>query len=145
MNVNELKRQLQSLGISTSTPGLQGDERYEELSFRLESFNKQPTQQQIKKAEDTQHDEFVVPSLNQLSIGEIRSRLSALGESTSTPGITGEERRTMLMRRLINAVCMDNAESDIHEIASKTVAPEPVISPVSVYAFFVSTLRCLAS
>lgn len=37
--------------------------------------------------------------------GELRSRLTSLGESTSTPGATGEERRAVLMRRLIDAIC----------------------------------------
>jgi len=124
MNINELKKQLQNLGISTSTPGLNGDERFEELSFRLES-----SQDAVKAAGGTDTvdkikgaDSFVVPSLNQLTIGEIRSRLTALGESTATPGVTGEERRVALMRRLIDAVCINDEGTNISSIASTIVA-----------------------
>lgn len=127
MNVNEIKKQLQSLGISTSTPGLQGDERFEELSYRLEASRKQVEQR--NPTSQPKEEGFVVPSLSQLSIGEIRSRLSALGESTSTPGITGEERRNALMRRLINAVCMD--ENNINEITTHA-KEESIISEVLV-------------
>jgi hypothetical protein len=111
LNVNDLKRQLQNLGISTATPGLQGDDRYEELSHRLASSKKGDAKtdlafiSSIAKTESTASDPVAVPSLNNLSIGEIRSRLASLGENTNTPGITGEERRSVLMRRLIEAIC----------------------------------------
>ncbi len=39
VNIGQLKQQLQSLGISTNTPGLLGDERYEELRSRLDQAN----------------------------------------------------------------------------------------------------------
>ena len=117
MNINEIKKELQSLGLPTTTPGLQGDERFEELSYRLETAKKNTHfQEQVKSEVSQSENEFVVPSLNMLSIGEIRSRLNALGESTSTPGITGEERRTVLMNRLINSICMDNDSGHINEI-----------------------------
>lgn len=125
MNINELKKQLQALGVSTSTPGLQGDERFEELSFRLESSSKivsNGTNHNTSTDQVESSGTFVVPSLNQLSIGEIRSRLTALGESTSTPGVTGEERRIALMRRLIDAVCINDEETNISSIASTIVA-----------------------
>lgn len=86
-------------------------------------------------------DSFVVPSLHQLSIGEIRTRLSALGESTITPGVTGEERRTALMRRLIDAVCMSTEDSNISSIASTIVAetlkPTKVVEKVCVMLFVI--------
>jgi len=136
MNINDLKKQLQNLGVSTSTPGLVGEDRFEELSFRLESSQKvktgkeEPSTQSSTESSDT----FVVPSLSQLSIGEIRSRLTALGESTATPGVTGEERRTALMRRLIDAVCVNDEDSNIGSIASTIVAetlkPTPIPAKV---------------
>ncbi len=36
VNIGQLKKQLQNLGISTNTPGLLGDDRYEELRSRLD-------------------------------------------------------------------------------------------------------------
>ena len=118
-NINDLKKQLQKLGISTSTPGLQGDDRFEELSQRFESSRKLNSHSN-DSSEPAQpvNDSFVVPSLNQLSIGEIRSRLTALGENTNTPGVVGEERRNVLMRRLISALCVDDHETAIEEITS---------------------------
>lgn len=124
LNINELKRQLQTLGISTSTPGLQGDDRFEELSFRLEVAKKgQSGNTPPKTGTSLNAETFSVPSLNQLSIGEIRARLTALGESTNTPGATGEERRIVLMRKLIDAVCNDNSENILSDSAA-TKPPE---------------------
>lgn len=142
MNINELKKQLQNLGVSTSTPGLVGEERFEELSFRLDSSQKVNTGKAEKTVQGTAEssDAFVVPSLSQLSIGEIRSRLTALGESTATPGLTGEERRTALMRRLIDAVCVNDDDSNIGSIASTIVAetlkPTPVPVKVQEYILY---------
>lgn len=119
LNINEVKRQLQSLGVSTSTPGLQGDDRFEELCFRLEVAKKgQNGNTPPKTGTSLNAEAFSVPSLNQLSIGEIRARLTALGENTNTPGATGEERRIVLMRRLIDAVCNDNTENILGDSAA---------------------------
>lgn len=41
---------------------------------------------------------------NSLTLTELRERLSALGESSSTPGIAGEARRQILLSRFIDAV-----------------------------------------
>lgn len=123
MNINDVKRQLQSLSIPTSTPGLQGDDRFEELCFRLEMAKKNQIGADKPKAtliNNTDAESFAVPSLNQLSIGEIRARLTALGENTNTPGVTGEERRNALMRRLINAVCNDNSDSTLAGFTTAT-------------------------
>ena len=62
-----------------------------------------------KKKADTS---FEVPSLGDLSLSEIRSRLTSLGEGTSTPGLTGEERRAELMRRLVGAICGNGDTGD---------------------------------
>lgn len=133
MNVNDIKRELTSLGVSTSTPGLQGDDRYEELSFRLEQARKQLNDLGSKAEEQAKADGFSVPSLGQLSIGEIRSRLTALGESTATPGLTGEERRSALMKRLINAICVENPDGDISELTAKQpTETQPSVRPNSV-------------
>lgn len=149
MNINDLKKQLQNLGVSTSTPGLVGEDRFEELSFRLESSQKvktgkaEPSTQSSTESSDT----FVVPSLSQLSIGEIRSRLTALGESTATPGVTGEERRTALMRRLIDAVCVNDEDSNIGSIASTIVAetlkPTPIPAKVIMHILIARMMTLL--
>lgn len=41
-----------------------------------------------------------------------------LGENTNTPGITGEERRNVLMKRLIEAICGQEDESELNTILS---------------------------
>lgn len=131
LNINDVKRQLQSLEISTSTPGLQGDDRFEELCFRLEVAKKThggkvPPNPKVEN-DTAEAGGSAVPSLAQLSIGEIRARLTALGENTNTPGVTGEERRNALMRRLINAVCNENSENEI--VTTKVVEVKPEEKP----------------
>ena len=99
-NISELKRHLQSVGLPTSTPGLSGDDRFEELKHRWQLHLRNQQQNRditaaasVAASRDSDHcdgsgmvSSFEVPSLNHLSIGEIRSRLSSLGENTSTPG-----------------------------------------------------------
>lgn len=36
--------------------------------------------------------------------------MSALGESSATPGVTGEDRRKELLQRLMHAICGDSEE-----------------------------------
>ena len=110
VNIGQLKKQLQTLGISTNTPGLLGDDRYEELRSRLDEANAAVNQHGMSAPVSTNtlidtSSSFMMPSMNHLSIGEIRSRLTALGESTTTPNMTGDERRNELLKRLINSIC----------------------------------------
>jgi hypothetical protein len=117
MNISEIKEELQRLGISTSTPGLVGDERYEELKFRLEQVGRKANLSPGQKLEgrttasnSSQYDQF-----SQLTIGELRTRLTSLGISTSTPGVNGEERWSILMQRLMDAICVKSAQEDDEE------------------------------
>jgi hypothetical protein len=153
MNINEIKKQLSEWGVSSSTPGLNGDDRFEELKHRYEMRAQKVAQIDVlgghqgpQGAQDGAgagavgtNEAFAVPSLNNLSIGEIRSRLSALGENTNTPGVTGQERRSVLMQRLIEAIC-GAEEEDLDAISSTQpiqpaqshhdlVAPPPQVKP----------------
>ena len=100
-NLNYIKKKLQSYQLSTVTSGLNGDDRYEELKYRLESYEKQLEQLEQLNKNDSQRgssgsnsssrvddsnvegSSFQVPSLNSLSIGEVRARLAVLGMYTS--------------------------------------------------------------
>ena len=120
MNISDLKKELQNLGLSTTTPGLVGDERYEELKYRLEQAKGVLREQGIahdgvqggkdqgSKAATEKKD----MGLGQLTIGEIRSRLTALGISTATPGQTGDERWNTLKQRLVEAICGASPRED---------------------------------
>lgn len=112
MNVGDIKKQLQALGISISTPGLFGDERFEELKCRLEEATTSTTNKTETKPSMTstavKHE-----SLGHLSISELRSRLTSLGIATSTPGLTGEERWNELMKRLMEAICGAEDDQDL--------------------------------
>ena len=70
-SLSALKERLFELGVSTSTPGLSGAARLEELQRRLDI---------AESASD-------LTSLESLSMSEIRSRLGELGESSATPGL----------------------------------------------------------
>ncbi|KAJ1433845.1 hypothetical protein B484DRAFT_5315 [Ochromonadaceae sp. CCMP2298] len=139
MNINEIKKQLQTWGVSTSSPGLNGDDRFEELKHRYELYRAKEAKVGTQQGTAAPSSEaFAVPSLNNLSIGEIRARLTALGENTSTPGVTGQERRSVLMRRLIDSICGADDDDDLDAISSAhdivtppPEAPEPTPAPVS--------------
>jgi hypothetical protein len=115
LSISQIKEQLSKLGLSTSTPGLTGEDRQEELKSRLDNFNEirrgvpggGNEDGSSGKADGSAGDNSnAVPALNtnHLSIGELRSRLTMLGVSTTTPGLAGEERRNELLQRLIHSV-----------------------------------------
>ena len=56
-------------------------------------------------------------STTNLSLAELRGRLAALNENTSTPGVVGEERRMILLNRLSAAICgsVDEESSENEE------------------------------
>jgi hypothetical protein len=107
LSLVQVKEQLVKLGMSTSTPGLTGDERHEELRSRLENYNKMKNVSIISADNSSR--------LADLSIGEIRSRLSMMGVSTNTAGFVGEQRREELLQRLINTICGDDAGNGMLE------------------------------
>lgn len=115
-SISELRSRLNALGCDTSTPGLNGEDRREELARRLE-------QAEGKSGISGDSNAFS----NNLSIAELRERLSALGENTSTPGLMGEERRQELMRRLVRSVCgVTDEDDDVVEVSKVVpVAPQP--------------------
>ena len=106
MTLQTIKKQLSDMGLSTATEGLGGDDRYEELRHRLLKA-KGMVSERLSSSSSSSSSNFNSSSstLSQLTIGEIRSRLTDLGESTSTPGLVGEERRIELMRRLTMSIC----------------------------------------
>ena len=121
MNIGDLKKELELLGLSTATPGISGDERYEELKARLEEAHRKAT---IAAGTKSQKGEPNLESMDfsLLTIGELRSRLTLLGVSTTTPGLSGQERWAALKQRLIDTLCIredleekeeDNEETEI--------------------------------
>ena len=120
-----LKKQLQDLGLSTSTNGLMGDDRYEELHNRLLKAKGLLSDRLSSSSSNKNYNNNVPESpLTQLTIGDIRSRLVDLGESTSTPGLHGEERRTELLRRLTTAICgseTDQTNAILDDMVDRTM------------------------
>ena len=157
MNISEIKKELQDLGISTSTPGLTGDERYEELKFRLDNAQRKVTNelQREKKGESSNLEGM---DFTLLTIGELRSRLSSLGISTNTPGLSGQERWTALKQRLVDAICIRSEEEEEEEeeeniklVSPLRVPPQDVLAtlenrrPVSSFHFFFNLVVIFAS
>ncbi len=122
MNISEIKKELQDLGISTSTPGLTGDERYEELKFRLDNAQRKVTNE-LQKEKKEENSNLEGMDFTLLTIGELRSRLSSLGISTNTPGLSGQERWTALKQRLVDAICIRSEEEEEEEEDIKLVSP----------------------
>lgn len=128
-NLGQLKRELQALALSTSTPGLTGEERYEELLKRLQ--NNQPPGA-IKQSHPSDNESTYNKSstsargnyndLKHLNLTELRSRLTALGQNTNTPGLTGEERWNALLQRLVDTICGE--ENEITGVSPKQTSPK---------------------
>lgn len=81
--IQEVKEKLASLGLSTSTPGVKGDERLQELVQRLEKYyqeNENESKSQQATSQQMTETQYNVPSVSDLSLSEIRSRLTMLGE-----------------------------------------------------------------
>lgn len=66
--------------------------------------------------------------MENLSLSELRSRLTALGISTETPGLNGKDRWNELMQRLVNAICGENQEEIDNEEVEKDL--EPIMMPL---------------
>ena len=84
-SIKEVKEKLTALGLSTATPGVKGDLRREELVNRLEEalMNQEPsdkTGKSVDAAPISDEKTFIVPSMADLSMAELRSRLTMLGE-----------------------------------------------------------------
>ena len=141
--VSEIKKVLIEHGISTSTPGLNGDDRLEALNYRLEQhLNKNGRESRAsKKSSPLKLSSPIAPPplrsppkvtqetleiFNELSMAELRSRLAALGENTTTPGLNGEERRVALIKRLTDAVCGDNDSEESEEEEEVIKNPSPI-------------------
>ena len=80
--LKDIKEKLLSLGMSTDTPGIKGHDRREELANRLEEvlFQKAPSRSPKKEVAISNSPNFSVPDMANLSMAEIRSRLTMLGE-----------------------------------------------------------------
>ena len=79
--IQEVKEKLALLGLSTSTPGVKGDDRLQELVQRLERYYEE-NEKELQQATSQQitESQYNVPSVSDLSLSEIRSRLTMLGE-----------------------------------------------------------------
>lgn len=125
LSLVQIKKELQDLGLSSSTPGLSGDERYNELLRRLNAAQSKITSVGTIAVDIASSDSPLISDIKQLNLTEIRSRLSALGISTSTPGLTGEDRWNALMQRLVSAICGAASETP----REKEEETQPVSEP----------------
>lgn len=71
------KEKLNELGLSTSTPGMVGEDRYEELRRRYEDHSRGYSNSTVKNADK---NDQISPLISQLSITDLKGRLTALGE-----------------------------------------------------------------
>ena len=129
-SIAAIKQQLVAINISTATPGLQGDDRLEELKLRLDVAQKSH-EDVIGKANLKEPSIFA-----NLSMAEIRSRLVSMGGDTATPGLVGDDRRRELIRRLIDTICGSNnpaADLILDEVISnsplKSLSKEHIFTP----------------
>ena len=73
MNIADVKKQLQSLGLSISTPGLTGQDRLDELCFRLEHHKSHLIENRVlNKVESFGKQEE--DNLSHISINELKLR-----------------------------------------------------------------------
>ena len=75
MNIADVKQQLQSLGLSISTPGLTGQDRLDELCFRLEQHKSHLIENRVvllNKVDSSGKQEE--DNLSHISINELKLR-----------------------------------------------------------------------
>lgn len=143
LSLAQLKEKLVQLGVDTATPGLSGDARLKELDLRYcvatnrERISSRGTNRDMNDGHMEDPFDVAVPSLSHLSMAELRSRLIVLGVDTNTPGQTGDDRRTELMKRLVAAICGDSndnqdlADSILDEmIENNSLTSEEPVKPV---------------
>eukprot|EP01041_Mallomonas_annulata_P008774 gene8774-18148_t len=128
-----LKERLSALGISSTTPGLRGAERFEELQKRLDAASKKNSPKALVERETVIKTDDVgqrkIPVISELSIFELKSRLEILNENTSTPGLNGDNRKAELVRRLTNAICSGKGQdNDISEDSKDSSSPKMIES-----------------
>lgn len=104
-NLSDIKKILLELGISVSTPGLVGEDRYREL------LNRWQAAKPVKETIDWSDDNPLIQAIKNLSLSEVRVRLTELGISTSTPGLVGEDRWNALTQRLIASINDESKQS----------------------------------
>ena len=78
-SITYIKKELVSYGLSTSTPSLEGDERYNELLSRLQEYKNKITPIQLQTIHTTE-DGTTISNIDNLTIGEIKSKLIIYGE-----------------------------------------------------------------
>uniref|UniRef100_K3X5B2 Uncharacterized protein n=1 Tax=Globisporangium ultimum (strain ATCC 200006 / CBS 805.95 / DAOM BR144) TaxID=431595 RepID=K3X5B2_GLOUD len=115
VTLSELRDTLSTLGVSTSTGGLRGEERRLELLRRLQDaqgnaqeLGFRDRQGLLRSAaalsgntgQDGAHDQL--DTFQHMALGELRTALEDRGLSTQTPGLKGEVRRHALIQRLVN-------------------------------------------
>ena len=125
--IAEIKEALQTYNVSTSTPGLAGEDRMDELRLRLEAAR--ATEKQRTQGVSSSFSEFSMPSLNHLSMAEVKERLQQLGEETATPGISGDTRRQVLLERLVGAICGAGSTGEANDMLDELITTAPLLVP----------------
>ena len=75
MNIADVKKQLQSLGLTISTPGLTGQDRLDELCYRLEQHKSHLIENRsLNKVESKQEED----NLSHISINELKLRYKTI-------------------------------------------------------------------
>ena len=78
-SITYIKKELVGYGLSTSTPDLEGDERFNELYNRLQEYKNKITPIQLLTMH-TSEDGSTKSNIDNLNIGEIKSKLIIYGE-----------------------------------------------------------------
>eukprot|EP00941_MAST-03F_sp_MAST-3F-sp1_P001993 g1993.t1 len=97
-SITTLRRELQARDIDTATPGIRGETRRIELEGRLKDFLLGSRGGQVSHNTSTKSLEEKPIDWN--SMVSIRTYLIKYGQSTSTPGLKGDDRQLELKKRL---------------------------------------------
>ena len=104
-----VRKALKQLGITTSTPGLKGNDRHNELRQRLQA--NLPSQQPPDTGRSTTSTFSTTSSrldTSRSTLTELKAELDVHHIDTRTPGLRGQERKDLLEQRLAEA--LQNAE-----------------------------------
>ena len=121
-----VRKALKQRGCSTTTPGLKGDARHNELRKRLQA-------EMGPSSLDTARSTTSVSSVSSTysSVSTLKSALESRQLDTRTPGLKGGARKELLEQRLAEAMYsnVDEESSDVQEVTATAATAATASNP----------------
>ena len=111
LSLADLRRELEQRGVSSTTPGLRGEQRHAELLRRYRDTCAGHAGPSPSAGQGTHAAPSPSALISGMNMSQLRDELKVHGISTETPGMRGADRQTELARRL-RAARQQHASAD---------------------------------